>query len=565
VAKNTSIGIDIGNNQVKVVQLRKTAAGVSIDKYFIEDYGLTSKELESPALRKKAVVQILEKIFKNLKPLNVSIAISKYEENVRTILFPAMPEKQLREVLRFGGQQDYIPFDLNDMIWDINISSNLQRRKEDPKPEGKEKMEVVFAVAKKTVVNSYLDIGKNLKFPIEILESSLMANLNFSLFNMEIPVEKIWSKVDVGAETTSVNILEGSNLKFGLNVPWGINDIIETAQEVLALDWSSAKEFVSKIDLSKDPELVDKQTKMVFSAFEPKLKDFLRQLNGAFSFFEGKNEGKKVTEVILSGGAARLNNFNKFISDRISKTVKIENELNKNLINYDKSQETELFSALPQLGTAIGAALRILVPVRNNINLLPKEIILGRQLHSRRSLVIVTVACILLVLIVGTVYKIKLCSNLQEKIVLSQDEYNKEDDVIKDLRMKKKSLDRLKGFTSIYTNHTKLFRKWSDILYELTTIIPEKMWLETVEWNIGGFDATGMCKEDVVRELADKGMRSKYFQNIKYSTRETGDGMISFRSWIRNERPVTVSNTARSSKAASSKSPSSSASERGVR
>ena len=145
MAKNISIGVDIGNNQVKVVQLRKTLSGVKIDKFYIEDYALSSKELESGEVRRKAVSQILGRIFSEIKPVNVAVAISKYEENVRTILFPVMTEKQLREVLKFGGQQDYIPFDLNDMIWDINIS-NFYRRKDEVKTEGKEKMEVVLAV-----------------------------------------------------------------------------------------------------------------------------------------------------------------------------------------------------------------------------------------------------------------------------------------------------------------------------------------------------------------------------------------------------------------------------------
>jgi len=535
LAKNISIGVDIGNNQVKVVQLRKTLSGVKIDKFYIEDYALSSKELESGEVRRKAVSQILGRIFSEIKPVNVAVAISKYEENVRTILFPVMTEKQLREVLKFGGQQDYIPFDLNDMIWDINIS-NFYRRKDEVKTEGKEKMEVVLAVAKKSIVNNYLDIAESLNFSINILESSLLANLNFSLYNMVIPSDKIWSKVDIGAETTSVNILEGDSLKFGLNVPWGVNDIIETAEEVLALDWAAAKEFVSTMDFTQDQALADKKTKMVYSAFEGKLKDFLRQLNGAFSFFESKNEGKKVAEVYMSGGAARLLNFNKFIAEKIGKPVKVESELNKNLISYDKSQESALLNALPQLGTAIGAALRVLLPVKNNVNLLPREIIIGRNLRSRRSLLIVTVSSILLVLLVGTGYKIKLGAALQEKIEICKTDLGKEDEIVKELRIKKKAIDRLAAYTVRYTSHAKYFKKWSDMVCELAKIVPDKMWFETVEWNIGGFDASGMCKEDVVRDFADIGMKSKNFQNLKYSTRETGDGLISFRSWIKNEK-----------------------------
>ena len=301
MAKNTSIGIDIGNNQLKLVQLRKTSSGVKIDKFYIEDYGLTSKELEIPENRLKAVARILGKLVKEIKPVNVIFTVSKYEENIRTFSMPIMTEKQLREAIKLGGHSDYIPFDLKEMIWDVNISQ-FYRRKEEVKNDGREKMEVVFAVAKKQVVNAYLDIAEKLEFPVDILTSNSLANLNFSCFNTAFDDEKIWSKIDVGAETTSINVLEGNIMKFGMNIPWGINDIVEVAQETLGLDWPAAKDFVAKMDFGSEFIASDESEKKVHIALESYIKDFFRQLNGAFSFFESKSAGKPVTEVLLSGG-----------------------------------------------------------------------------------------------------------------------------------------------------------------------------------------------------------------------------------------------------------------------
>ena len=276
MAKTTSIGIDIGYNQLKVVQLKKTSNGVKIDKFYIEDYGMSSKELESSEARMTVVSQILGRIFKDLKPVNVVLTISKYEENIRTLSMPIMTEKQLREALKLGGNQDFIPFDLKEMIWDVNIS-HLYRRKEEIKTDGREKMDVIFAVAKKTVVNNYLDVAEKLKFSVDYLESNALASLNFSCFNMIIPKEKIWGKIDFGAETTAVNVLEGESLKFGLNVPWGVNDIIEAVQTTLSMDWPAAKEYVSKMDFSAGSNSADEQANKVFTALESKMKDFLRE------------------------------------------------------------------------------------------------------------------------------------------------------------------------------------------------------------------------------------------------------------------------------------------------
>jgi len=535
LAKTTSIGIDIGYNQLKVVQLKKTSNGIKIDRFFVEDYGLSSKELESGEVRMTVVSQILGRIFKDLKPVNVVLTISKYEENIRTLSMPIMTEKQLREALKLGGNQEFIPFDLKEMIWDVNIS-NLFRRKEDVKTDGKEKMDVIFAVAKKQVVNKYLDVAEKLDFSVDFLESNALASLNFSCFNMIIPKEKIWGKIDFGAETTSVNVLVGDNLKFGLNVPWGINDIIETAQTTLSLDWTAAKEFVAKIDFNAAAANPDEKIKKVFTALEPKVKDFLRQLNGAFSFFESKSGGRPVAEVIVSGGGARLLNMDKFIASKINKNVKNESEINKNVISYDKAMETSLMEALPLLTTAIGAGLRNLLPVRNNINLLPLEIIIGRKLRSRRSLIIVAAACIFLVLMLVTGYKMKQRADVSLKIEEIRGKLDSMSSDIKDLKKKKKSLDRLKILKGRYLRPEAKFKKWSGYLYELSEIVPQnKMWLEVAEWSAMGFETSGACKEDVVKQFSENGAEKINYKGMKYSTRQVED-RTTFKAWIRNER-----------------------------
>jgi len=535
LAKTTSIGIDIGYNQLKVVQLKKTSNGVKIDRFYFEDYGLSSKELDSPGIRMKAISQILGRIFKDLKPVNVVLAISKFEENIRTLSMPIMLEKQLREALKLGGNQEFIPFDLKEMIWDVNIS-HLYRRKEDVKSDGREKMDVIFAVAKKEVVNNYLDLAEKLKFSVDFLESNALASLNFSCFNMVIPKDKVWGKIDFGSETTAVNVLEGESLKFGLNVPWGINDIIEVVQSSLSMDWLTAKEYVSKLDFSAGYTGSDDQSKKVFSALESKIKDFLRQLNGAFSFFESKSGGSSVSEVIISGGGSKLVNIGKYISSKIGKNVKSENQINKNVISYDKAIESSLLENLPLLTTAIGAGLRNLLQVKNNINLLPLEIIIGRKLRSRRSLIIVVAVCIFLILMLATGYKMKQRSDVMLKIDDITGKLDTMSSDIKDLKRKKKAIDRLKIIKIRYTKPETKFRKWSTYIYELSSIVPDRMWLETAEWSSLGFDTTGACKEDIVKELCDNGENTENFKKLKsVNTRQLED-RTAFKVSIRAER-----------------------------
>ncbi len=518
MAKNTSIGIDIGNSQIKVVLLKKSGNGVKIERFFVENYGLSPKELSSPITVVNKRMEIISKIFKELKPVNVVVAVAKGEDNIRTIQMPLMTEQSLRQALRWGGQPDYIPFDLKEMTWDVVISQ-VYRRKEEIKAEGKEKMDVIIALAKKNIVNSYLDIFESSNALIDILDSNTLSGSNFTCFNYAIPKDKIWGKIDFGAEMTTVNVLEGSNLKFTLNIPWGVNDITELAQAVTGITgWKEAQEIVHSMDFNV-PE------NPVMQALEPKIKDFVRQLNGAISFYESKNQGSVVSEVMLSGGGAMLCGMDRFISSKINREVKIENEINRSLINYDKKDEVQLKMLLPQLNVAIGAAMRNLVELRNTANLLPFDIMLGRKLKSRRTSTVVILAAALALLFTGVYLKYSAFSKDRAKLLEISAEFDAHKGTAGDLLNMKDAVDTFQTINENYATLNKNSTRWSEALIELSSLVPKNTFIANANWSARSQQfllKTDKKFQQEQQEIVEKFGNSKNFSGMKLGrTNET--------------------------------------------
>lgn len=531
MAKNTGIGIDIGNSQIKVVQIRKTSNGIKIEKYFIANYDLPPSDLESPEVRNKKKQEILGKIFSELRPTNIVSAVAKGEDNIRTISMPLMSEKSLREALKWGGQPEYIPFDLKEMVWDVVISQ-VYRRKEEIKVEGKEKMDVVIALAKKNIVNEYLDIFDSLKAHIDILETNILAGLNFTCYNLALPKDRVWSKMDFGAEATTVNILEGTNLKFSLNIPFGINDICQAVLSIISTTWAEAAAYVGKIDFSLDPAFQpDATSQKIMQLLEPKMKDFLRQLSGAFSFYESKNPGRSIESVLLSGGGANLISYAKYLSLKINRNVKIENEINKNIISYDKKHEKELISLLPSLSVAIGAALRNVVEVKNNANLLPLEIMLGRKLKSRRTSTITIIVLVFLALAGLIVYRYKERNVIVENIKIVSGELSKLSSEAGELGKMKQAVDSFEEIKSDYLDLKKTLTPWSSVMIEFSSIVPDRVWIDLTNWNDkGSVGISGRCptKYDQVKLFSDEGDKSDYFKGLQQSRKDTSGEEIDF-------------------------------------
>ena len=511
MAKNTSIGIDIGNSQIKVVLLKKSGNGVKLERIFVENYGLSPKELSSPITVVNKRMEIISKIFKEIKPVNVVVAVAKGEDNIRTIQMPLMTEQSLRQALRWGGQPDYIPFDLKEMTWDIVISQ-VYRRKEEIKAEGKEKMDVIIALAKKNIVNSYLDIFESSSALIDVLDSNTLSGLNFTCFNYAIPKDKIWAKIDFGAEMTTVNVLDGSNLKFTLNIPWGVNDITEMTQSVSGIaDWKDAQAAVHSMDfnVSDNP---------VMQALEPKIKDFVRQLNGAISFYESKNQGCVVSEVMLSGGGAMLCGMDRFIGSKISREVKLENEINRSLINYDKKDETQLKMLLPQLNVAIGAAMRNLVELRNTANLLPFDIMLGRKLKSRRTSTVLVIAASLALLFGGVAWRYSVYSQSLLKLAEVKKEFDSQNGEAVDLIKMQDAVDTFNSISANYASVNANSTVWSDALIELSSIVPKNTYVANANWSARSQQflfktAKKFQKEE--QEIVEKFSNSKNFSGMK--------------------------------------------------
>lgn len=151
-------------------------------------------------------------------------------------------------------------------------------------------------------------------------------------------------------------------------------------------------------------------------------------------------------------------------------------------------------------------------------------------------MIIVGVACIFLVLTLVTGYKIKQRTDVTLGTEVIKGKIDSMSSDIKDLKKKKKALDRLEVLKGRFLRPQKKFKKWSAYLYELSEIVPrDKMWLEVAEWSVMGFETTGSCKEDVVKQFSENGAEKVNFKNMKYSTRQIEE-LTTFKAWIRNEK-----------------------------
>jgi Tfp pilus assembly PilM family ATPase len=116
-------------------------------------------------------------------------------------------------------------------------------------------------------------------------------------------------------------------LRFNLEISFGIENIIDEVKDSMSVSFEEAKAMVSNIDILKlesKETISDEKEKQILAIFENKLKEPIKELNGAIKFQEGKTPGKTIKKIFLSGGGSKIINIDKFLQIKFNKEVSIK-------------------------------------------------------------------------------------------------------------------------------------------------------------------------------------------------------------------------------------------------
>lgn len=213
------LGVELGAALLKVVLLERTSDGYGV---------LAAGMRETPAgaiaggrvLQPEAVSGSLRELLKKMKITQKKcfMALGKQSVTLRTAQLPAMPERELREAVRWEAEK-HLHFPLDEAVVDYTGVREI-------KGEDGDKLEVCLAAAQKEVVHGYLEAVS-----LAGLNPVAVDTETFALFRLLIclqqagPGEEGISHasllLDAGVEASSILIVDGSRLGFQRVVPLG--------------------------------------------------------------------------------------------------------------------------------------------------------------------------------------------------------------------------------------------------------------------------------------------------------------------------------------------------------
>lgn len=336
--KKKYLGVDIGTASLKAVELENDNG-----KARLSTYGLT--KLPNDIIRSSsekviedlagALREIVDKA--NISAKKATTALPGFAVFTHSFDLPRIPENEISKAVLYEAEK-FLPRDITEMIIDWEIVE---------KPNSKtEKNKILLTAAPKNLVNRYTKIFKIAGLNLESLETEAFALARSLVGTDKSPVLII----DMGATATDVEIIDHGSPLLTRTVNFGGNAITQSIAGSMNIVFDRAEQFKKDFGLAQD-----KLGGQVPRAIQPVVEAIVKEIKQTFNLFYSQG-GRKIEKIILTGGSAKLFDFDKFLEKLLGINVYVGNPWAR--VSYPEELEPMVKEIGPDFAVAIGLAMR---------------------------------------------------------------------------------------------------------------------------------------------------------------------------------------------------------------
>lgn len=343
--KKQVIGVDAGSDSLKLVEILDTPKGPFLNKFAqvsLPKGVIVNGELAEPSILTEKLAWLSASCGCQGRP--TVTALSGNSVMVKKVNFNQMDEGELRELLRDEGSK-YLPFeDLSEVYLDFQVLKGS-----DVNPN---QMEVLIVAAKKDLLDRYTGAFREAGHEVVIMDVDSYALETMYEENYEFEEEDAVALVNIGAATTSINVVKGGMSIFTRAFSLGGNIITEGIQRSRGVTFEEAEEIKTGGRANAEMDEDSPEDNLLIYA-EP----ILQEIEGTLDYVKFQAR-EYVKQAIISGGSANITNLDKAIAERLHVETAIVNPFQK--IDYNRkmlSPET-MAKIGPIAAVGIGLALR---------------------------------------------------------------------------------------------------------------------------------------------------------------------------------------------------------------
>jgi type IV pilus assembly protein PilM len=337
------IGLDIGSSSIKLVELKEGRNGFKLQNLAISPLP-PEAIVDGTVMDSVTIIDTIRDLVTSVtKTKDVVTSVSGHSVIVKKITLPFMTESELEESIQWEAER-HIPFDINDVNIDFQIVGYGS--------ENPDLMDVILVAAKKDMINDYVSVIMESGLNPVLVDIDSFAVENMLAINYDIDKEDTAAIANIGATVTNINILKNNISAFTRDVFKGGNQITEEIQRQLHIDYEEAE----KIKVGKQGEGATQS--VVQNVLKTASESLAIEIGNTLEFFQSTSTYQKISKLFLSGGGAKIKDFDIILQQQIGIPVEMVNPFKK--VEYsEKNFDVEYLREIgPVMAVGVGLASR---------------------------------------------------------------------------------------------------------------------------------------------------------------------------------------------------------------
>lgn len=343
------VGLDIGTSAVKLVQLKVSRKGMTLQNFGIEPVPPQSI-VDGVIMNHGAIVDAIRSLCQriHLRGKGMALAVSGNNVIIKRLTIPAMEGDALAEQMEWEVRQN-IPFSRDDVVVDHEV---LVERT----PQGQ--MEVLLVAAKREVVSQYSQVVRDAGFSPVVVDTAAFALQNAVEGGVGFAPGETIAVFNVGATYSTLTIVSNGNPAFHRDLGVGGNTYTEEIRTRLAVSTEGAEAYKVGAAVAAAGAATDVVPQEVHKILAEVSEQVADEFQRSMDFYINDAVDANLSKVYLCGGSCLVPQLPKAIQDRSRIPVEILDPFNSVAVDARRFHVDYLRANAPVAAIAFGLALR---------------------------------------------------------------------------------------------------------------------------------------------------------------------------------------------------------------
>ncbi len=363
--KETLIGLDIGSSSIKAIQVEAQRGRFRI---------LRAAQQKTPAgavrdgivLNREAVTEAIQQMLKasGITASGAVLAVSGPTVIVRQIRMPRVSEAVLKKSIRYEAGKH-----ISTNIEDSAVAFDILGQASDDESQ----MEVMLVAAPREMVDSRVAAieAAGLDAVAVDIEAFAARRALVTLSPDLFADGALRALVEIGASHTEVIILVGSEFALTRSIPIAGDTFTDALKNQLRLEISEAEARKREADMLALVNGESASDSELARILQSSVDELLREIRRSVNYYQSQQTdsapaaGAALTEILLIGGSAQLKGLAPYMTARLGTPVRLCDPFETPYLESTPEAEEWLREQGPQLGTALGLAIKELMSSLN--------------------------------------------------------------------------------------------------------------------------------------------------------------------------------------------------------